>query len=193
LECDSAGDILDALLSLMVVQTAKKVDGGLPSALLMRMYLLVLIDFVVGFVPFLGDIGDAIFKANARNAVYLEEHLRQKGKKNLRASGVPAPEVDPSDPNEFDRYQSASSPPSYTATQPGSHGNMTQGSHHPQSSGVAQNPTLPTRPQQAQVHEDRPARGGSFFGFGGSKKSRPADIETGLADQDRTNKSSRRG
>ncbi|KAI1640929.1 hypothetical protein F4809DRAFT_289977 [Biscogniauxia mediterranea] len=106
-----AGDFVDALLALAVVRTAKQVEGGLPFSLKLCMYFWVLVDLIVGFIPFLGDILDAIVLANTRNAKLLEDHLRVKGKKNLRQSGLPVPDVDPSDPAEFDRFtaeQSAS-------------------------------------------------------------------------------------
>jgi hypothetical protein len=165
-------------MALMVVETAKKVDGGLPSSVLMQMYFWVVVDLVIGFIPFLGDMFDALIKANARNAVILEDHLREKGKLNLRKSGQPLPDVDPSDPNTFDRLQSEA-PPEYSHTD--RHGD---GHTHQQSSGVTQPPTMPPRPAQAQVHDDRRGGGGGggFFGFG-SKKGRPADVEMGRDDR----------
>lgn len=39
------------------------------------MALNILVDFVIGFVPFLGDICDAYFKANTRNVRLLEKRL----------------------------------------------------------------------------------------------------------------------
>ncbi|KAI1861372.1 uncharacterized protein JN550_010902 [Neoarthrinium moseri] len=190
-----AGDIMDALLAMMVVNTAKKIDGGLPAGLLMQMYFWVLIDLIVGFVPFLGDVGDAILKANSRNSVLLEEHLRQKGKKNLRKSGQPIPAVDPSDPDEFDRFQS-SAQPEHVSSQPGRQGNTTaspgSNGHGPQSSGVTGAASTPVRPTEARVRDDRRS-GGGFFSFGGSKKNRPVDEEMGAASQPPARKPSRRG
>jgi len=42
------------------------------------MYMNVAIDFGIGLIPILGDIGDAIFKANSRNYALLYEHLSKK-------------------------------------------------------------------------------------------------------------------
>ncbi|KAI1450851.1 hypothetical protein F5Y02DRAFT_366124 [Annulohypoxylon stygium] len=156
-----AGDALDALLALMVVHTAKQVEGGLPSRILMTMYIWVLIDFIAGLVPFVGDIADTLILANTRNAVALEDYLRKKGKKNLRASHLPVPDVDPSDPVEFDRFNAQSD----------------RATDYPaQESGVA--PAQPPRPAQARVHDDRRGSGRGFFGFG-SQRSRPGDVEMG--------------
>ncbi|KAI0127777.1 PH domain-containing protein [Xylariales sp. AK1849] len=179
-----AGDLADATMAMMVVNTAKQVEGGLPSSILLQMYLWVLVDLIVGFVPFAGDVGDALLKANSRNSVLLEEHLREKGKKNLRKSGQPIPAVDPSDPDEFDRFQS-SSQTEYVSEQPGRHGGMSANqapkSQIPQSSGVT------------QTREDRRSGGGSFFGFGGNKKSRPVDPEMGHTGETPATRSTGRG
>lgn len=93
------GDVIDALLSLMVLRTCCKIEDGLPSGVRMQMILNIIIDFAIGLVPFAGDIADAMFRCNTKNAVLLEEHLRQKGRKNLRKEGKPIPNIDPSDPD----------------------------------------------------------------------------------------------
>jgi Domain of unknown function (DUF4112) len=97
---------MDAALALMVARNCEKIDGGLPRGLSMLMLLNVLLDFVIGFVPFVGDFADALYKCNTRNAVLLEKYLRQKAAKQEKAgiknqSQLPA---DPSDPEEFDKY-----------------------------------------------------------------------------------------
>ncbi|KAI1335525.1 hypothetical protein F5Y15DRAFT_397615 [Xylariaceae sp. FL0016] len=160
-----AGDVMDALLALMVVRTAKEIDGGLPSSLKLQMYFWVLLDLIVGLIPFLGDLFDCMVLANTRNAKLLEDHLRTKGKKNLRQSGMPIPDVDPSDPDEFDRFNASPN---------------SQRDHAAQADGVEHAPPEPPRPSQptqARVHDDR--RGGSGGSFFGSKRSRPADEEMG--------------
>lgn len=40
----------------------------------------VIIDLVIGFVPFIGDIADGVFTANTRNVRILEEYLDSKYK-----------------------------------------------------------------------------------------------------------------
>ncbi|KAI8966818.1 hypothetical protein F5Y11DRAFT_4854 [Daldinia sp. FL1419] len=175
------GDAVDALLAMMVVRTAKQVEGGLPFHIWAWMYVLVFIDLIAGLIPFVGDIADAAILANTRNAVALEDYLRKKGKKNLRASKLPVPDVDPSDPAEFDRFNSES--PEHASSRTTRRQERPAGQlrtdHIPQESGVASERTQPSQPAQARVHDDR--RGGSsrsFFGLG-SQRSRPADIEAG--------------
>lgn len=97
------GDALDAFMALMVFRTCCKVEDGLPAGLRLKMMLNIAFDFAIGLVPFVGDIVDAAFRCNTKNAVLLEEHLREKGRKNLLKSGQPVPALDPSDPDTFDR------------------------------------------------------------------------------------------
>ncbi len=48
------------------------------------MYFNVLLDFGLGLVPFLGDVADAVFRANTRNAWILEEYLIKKSEEEAR-------------------------------------------------------------------------------------------------------------
>lgn len=72
------GDAIDLFLAYLVVKTCAGIDGGLPPALQYRMYFNILLDFGMGLVPFVGDVADAIFRANTRNAWILEEYLIKK-------------------------------------------------------------------------------------------------------------------
>lgn len=112
------GDILDAFMAMMVFRTCQQVEGGLPNDVRAKMMFNIIIDFFIGLVPFLGDVADAAFKANTKNAAELEKFLRKKGAKNLEAAHLPQPLVDPSDPDEFDRIMSGPTPPDYTSDGP---------------------------------------------------------------------------
>lgn len=173
---NSIGDAGDAALALMVVRKCEEIDGGLPSRLRMMMLINVVIDFIIGLVPFVGDIADAIYKANTRNAVILEKHLREKGAKRLKnqakRQNLPAIEnmqeriVDHSLPEEWDKQESGvvESPP------PGYHEQAMSGG------GSADNAhTQPTRPPRAKKTRD--SRGSSRW-FGGSRQ-REEDVERG--------------
>ncbi|KAI1007673.1 hypothetical protein K3495_g556 [Podosphaera aphanis] len=105
------GDILDAFMALMVFRTCQKVEGGLPNPVMAKMIINIVIDFGIGLIPFLGDVGDAIFRANTRNAVVLESYLREKGAQNIRDQGQRPSSLDPTNPEEFDRREREESPP----------------------------------------------------------------------------------
>lgn len=111
----------------MVVRNCQEIEGGLPSHLRMMMMINVLIDFVIGLVPFIGDIVDAVYKCNTRNAVILEKHLREKGAKSVkkqptqpstqgRVQEIQEDTVDHSLPDEWDKQEIGvvnNSPPEY--------------------------------------------------------------------------------
>jgi hypothetical protein len=67
----------------MVLRECKKVDGGLPGRISFMMLLNIIIDLAIGFVPLVGDLADAIYKCNTRNAILLEKHLRDKAANTL--------------------------------------------------------------------------------------------------------------
>lgn len=151
------GDALDALMALMVMKTCMQIEGGLPASIRVKMMLNIIFDFVIGLVPFAGDLIDAVFRANTRNAILLEEHLREKGKKNLRQSSLPVPAVDPSSAIEFDRLE-----------------DHEEGVEHTSQSRPQQ--STPSQPEPARVKESR-----SYFG---RSKNRPNDVEMGQVNND---------
>ncbi|KAL4904826.1 hypothetical protein BDW74DRAFT_22305 [Aspergillus multicolor] len=98
------GDAADAALAMMVLKTCEGIDGGLPARLRTQMTINIIIDFLIGLVPFVGDIADAAYKCNTRNAIALEKYLREKGARNITRQEQTS--IDPSLPDEFDRYDS---------------------------------------------------------------------------------------
>ncbi|KAL2189067.1 hypothetical protein L209DRAFT_763658 [Thermothelomyces heterothallicus CBS 203.75] len=78
------GDVLELFLSLSLVREASRIRGGLPSNERRLMYLYIALDFLVGFVPVLGDIFDVGYRANTRIAWLLNDHLVDKAIKTIR-------------------------------------------------------------------------------------------------------------
>lgn len=74
------GDALGAFIALLIFKRCRKVEGGLDTGTQIQMLINILIDFLVGLIPFVGDIADAAFKANTKNCRLLERHLDQKYK-----------------------------------------------------------------------------------------------------------------
>jgi hypothetical protein len=72
-----AGDAVAALLSMYVVFEGARAGASFP--LLFLMTLLVVVDFLVGSLPLVGDLFDAVWKANAWNARLLERHVAVDG------------------------------------------------------------------------------------------------------------------
>lgn len=74
------GDAIGAFLAFNVYKKCCKVEGGLSSSVKTRMMINIIADFLVGLVPFVGDLADAAFKANTRNLRLLELELDKKYK-----------------------------------------------------------------------------------------------------------------
>jgi len=72
-------------MAAMVIRSCQKVDNGLPRNIEQKMWLNLAIDFLVGLVPFLGDLADAVFRCNTKNAVLLERFLLQRAEQNTLA------------------------------------------------------------------------------------------------------------
>ncbi len=67
------GDAVTLLPSLWLIMRARRL--GAPFSLILRMLITVLVDFLVGLVPVLGDIFDIVFRANTANVDMLRNHL----------------------------------------------------------------------------------------------------------------------
>jgi hypothetical protein len=70
------GDLAGLILSSYVLIEAQRL--GVSWGVKLRIMLNMLIDFVGGLIPFLGDIFDIFFKANTRNTRLLKNHLAEK-------------------------------------------------------------------------------------------------------------------
>ncbi|MFP5305811.1 MAG: DUF4112 domain-containing protein [Gammaproteobacteria bacterium] len=78
------GDALGVIIGAWFLLEGAR--AGAPPALLARMLGNLLVDLLAGFVPVVGDIADAWFKANRRNARLLGEHLdRLEGRPPARS------------------------------------------------------------------------------------------------------------
>lgn len=72
------GDVVGVLFALIIWRKCQKIDGGLDSTTSIRMLINIALDFAIGLVPILGDLADAAFKCNTKNARLLELHLDRK-------------------------------------------------------------------------------------------------------------------
>jgi Domain of unknown function (DUF4112) len=66
------GDAIGALVSAYIVNEARSL--GAPRSVLLRMIGNVVIETIVGAIPFAGDLFDAGFKANSRNLALLASY-----------------------------------------------------------------------------------------------------------------------
>ncbi|KAF8434117.1 hypothetical protein L210DRAFT_3554086 [Boletus edulis BED1] len=78
-----AGDVVCAALNyVLVIRKAEQAD--LPPWLIGKMVFNNVVSAVGGVVPVVGDIVIAVYKANSRNAMLLEEFLRVRGEGYLK-------------------------------------------------------------------------------------------------------------
>lgn len=68
-----AGDLLSAAVSLYIVAEAAYM--GVPLTTVVEMLGIVAVDAAVGSIPVVGDLFDAVWKANKRNVEKIEEFL----------------------------------------------------------------------------------------------------------------------
>jgi hypothetical protein len=78
------GDALGVLVSSYILREATRL--GASKAVLARMALNILIDGVIGMIPFAGDVFDAAWKTNRRNVALLRAYLENP----RRTSGASA-------------------------------------------------------------------------------------------------------
>lgn len=72
------GDFICAAIAWRLVQRCNKIEGGLPAAIRAQMVYHVIIDLLLGLIPFVGDILDSLYRCNTKNVMLLEQHLRTK-------------------------------------------------------------------------------------------------------------------
>ncbi|KDQ15926.1 hypothetical protein BOTBODRAFT_276447 [Botryobasidium botryosum FD-172 SS1] len=79
-----AGDFADLVLNYtLVLRKARQAE--LPDWLVRKMLLNNMVSAAAGFIPVVGDVILATYKANSRNAALLEEFLRIRGEEFLKA------------------------------------------------------------------------------------------------------------
>lgn len=78
-----AGLIVATYWSLTMLVTARQLEDGLPLDIHFIFIFNVLIDFLLGLIPIVGDLIEIGYKANSRNFLLIEKHLERVGQKNL--------------------------------------------------------------------------------------------------------------
>lgn len=77
------GTLVSTYWSLGLLILARRLDDGFPLDLQLLFLLNILIDFLLGLIPFVGDLIEVGYKTNLRNYLLLEKHLDRVGQKNL--------------------------------------------------------------------------------------------------------------
>ncbi|KAG9669163.1 hypothetical protein KCU99_g7244, partial [Aureobasidium melanogenum] len=157
----AAGDAVDACIALLLVKGCMKVQGGLPTGILIQMLINVAIDFLIGIVPLIGDIADAYFKANTKNCRLLEKHLDKMYKPDaLKVKGRSGKPNHPATAYEDFSDEEDDRRAFLQETRP--------------QTNDAQNIRQP-----APTADTRAKKSGGWFSFGGGNNRREQDLERG--------------
>jgi hypothetical protein len=81
-----AGDATSAAVSVLLI--ARSIKYGVPPELIARMLANVLVDFIVGAIPVVGDVGDMWFRANSRNVALLREYLGDESRNTIEITAT---------------------------------------------------------------------------------------------------------
>ena len=74
------GDVITTLMALYIVREARAL--GVPRLVIARMLLNVAVDSGFGVIPVVGDMFDAMFRANRRNIALLQQHLARQTRRS---------------------------------------------------------------------------------------------------------------
>lgn len=77
------GDVAGVLLSSYIVREAAR--AGAPPSVLARMVFNVALEGAVGLIPIVGDLFDAVYKANQRNIELFEAHVQNPQRSQRRS------------------------------------------------------------------------------------------------------------
>ena len=168
------------LLAAMLVHSCMKVKCGLSNSTVIMMWINVVLDFAVGLVPFIGDLGDAAFKANTRNLRLLEKALdraykpraQREAEDRLPKNKRPQPATVYEDFSD-EEYDRRGTPPAY------------------EEHARVRAPAPARVPTETRGGVPADTRGKGWLSSG-SRKERQPDIEMGRLSRDNTRKSPRR-
>jgi len=169
----AAGDALDLGMAGIHVKSMSKVSCGLGGMVFWTMMFNIALDFLVGLIPFVGDLADAYLKANSKNVRLLEQRLdevykpKELKERDRRSFHPPAPATVYEDFSDEDRDSS-----------PERGDNIT--------------PPQPARVPEARRGEPAPQMSSQGRGvFSGSRRERQRDEEMGYGRDDRRQNSRR--
>lgn len=154
-------------MSAILIATAMRISGD-KNWLLTAMCWNVFIDFLIGLVPILGDVGDVLWRSNTKNAILLEKHLTTRAQElakearkatnersgrhgdNRSRSATPPSQPDiemgqePSAPRHPEMAQAPSSRPDFSAAD-GRYQNMVEAIAKPKPAKINKTPAQDSR------------------------------------------------
>lgn len=86
-----AGDFVATALSFYLVWIAYRIR--VPQDKIHEMVGNIIMDFVIGLIPFLGAVGDVFYKANSKNLKILKQYYKPAVEGEILSSSALAPSI----------------------------------------------------------------------------------------------------
>jgi len=75
------GDLIGGALSIYIMHAGIRM--GMPRSVIIRMFGNVALEFIIGCIPIIGDLFDAMWKSNQRNVKLIEDSIISEEKNTI--------------------------------------------------------------------------------------------------------------
>jgi len=75
------GDVIGGILSMYIMHTGIKM--GVQKTVIIKMFRNIALDFLIGWIPIIGDIFDIVWKSNQKNVKLIEKSLNLENDNTL--------------------------------------------------------------------------------------------------------------
>ena len=75
------GDLIGGALSIYIMHAGIRM--GMPRSVIIRMFGNIALEFIIGCIPIIGDLFDAMWKSNQRNVKLIEDSIISEEKNTL--------------------------------------------------------------------------------------------------------------
>ena len=75
------GDLIGGVLSIYIMHAGIRM--GMPRSVIIRMFGNIALEFIIGCIPIIGDLFDAMWKSNQRNVKLIEDSIISEEKNTI--------------------------------------------------------------------------------------------------------------
>ena len=75
------GDLIGGIISIYILHSGIRM--GVPREIIIRMFSNIVLEFIIGCVPIIGDLFDAVWKSNQRNVKLIENSVISEEKNTI--------------------------------------------------------------------------------------------------------------
>ena len=77
----AGGDLIGGALSIYIMHAGIRM--GMPRSVIIRMFGNIALEFIIGCIPIIGDLFDAMWKSNQRNVKLIEDSIISEEKNTI--------------------------------------------------------------------------------------------------------------